>query len=81
MNENFEEPLFREISSGNLKSGNIIKASDAEVLGITKITIEEENEDGIKVVLKKDENDSVKEIKFICSCGHTKSILLDYTEQ
>ena len=80
MNESFEEPLFREITPGNVKSGNVIKASEAVVSGITKITIEEENEDGIKVVLKKDENDSVKEIKFICSCGHTKSIILDYTE-
>lgn len=80
MTDIFEEPSFREYQLPDKSSGNIVKASEAEVTGIAKITVEDEGEDGIKVLFKKDENDSVKEIKFICSCGHTKTIILDYSE-
>jgi len=80
MNDSFEEPTFREVTPPRKASGNIIKASDSELSGLTRISIDDENEDGIKVILKKDENDSVKEIKFICSCGQTKTIILDYSE-
>ena len=80
MNDTFEEPFFREINFTEKISGNIIKSCDAEVIGIAKISIEEDGEDGIKVILKKDEDDTVKEIKFICSCGNAKSIALDYSE-
>lgn len=80
MKENFEESLFKEISvHGNQKS-NIIKAAEAMISGFAKISINEESHDGVKIVLKKDKSDNIKEIKFICSCGQTKSILLDYNE-
>ncbi len=80
MNNSFEEPFFREVNFAEDTSGNIIKSKDAEITGVTKISIQEESDDGVKVILKKDENESVKEIKFICPCGSTKSIILDYTE-
>lgn len=79
MEKIFEEPLFREFKFPKT-SGNIIKNSNAEILGNIKITVEEETHNGVKIVLKKDENDNIKEIKFVCSCGETKSILLDYSE-
>lgn len=82
MNDNFEEPVFREIDkNSNLTSGNVIKAEKISVTGKTKITIEEESHEGVKFVMKKDTNDQIKEIKFICSCGQTKSLILDYSEE
>ncbi len=81
MQNDFEEPLFREFDSTDFKSSsNFIKASEANVVGKTKISVEEESHDGVKVILKKDSNDSIKEIKFVCSCGQTKSIILNYSE-
>ena len=80
MSDVFEEPLFREVNFTEKIAGNVIKAEDAELIGLAKISVQEESEDGVKVVLKKDENESVKEIKFMCSCGHTKTIVLDYSE-
>jgi hypothetical protein len=82
MNDNFEEPIFREIDkNSDLTSGNIIKAEKISITGKTKITIEEESHEGVKFVMKKDTNDQIKEIKFICSCGQTKSLILDYSEE
>lgn len=82
MNDSFEEPVFREIDkNSNLTSGNVIKAEKISVTGKTKITIEEESHEGVKFVMKKDTNDQIKEIKFICSCGQTKSLILDYSEE
>ncbi len=82
MEENFEEPIFREFSHYSSKAeGNIIKAENAEIYGRTKISVDEDSHDGVKVILKKDANDSIQEIKFVCSCGQTKSIILDYSEQ
>ena len=81
MNDKFEEPLFRELDKkSNLTSGNVIKSDKVTIAGKTKITIEEESNEGVKFVIKKDSNEQIKEIKFICSCGQTKSILLDYSE-
>ena len=81
MKESFLEPVYRELdSNGVKKSGNIIKAEEFEVKGYAKVTVEEESLGGVKFVLKKDENDVIKEIKFVCSCGQTKSVLLDYSE-
>ena len=81
MNDNFEEPVFREFDlPTNRNSKNFIKSSEATIVGKTKITVEEESHDGVKVILKKDANDSIKEIKFVCSCGQTKSIILDYSD-
>ncbi len=61
-------------------SKGVIKAPQAKIMGKTKITVEEEGHNGAKIIVKKDENDTIKEIKFICSCGKTKSIMLDYSE-
>ncbi len=78
---NFEEALFREFELREDNSQKrIIKSSKVDVKGKTKISIEEESQHGIKIVLKKDENDTIKEIKFVCSCGQSKSIILDYSE-
>ena len=77
----FEEPLFREFEvreEGSRKG--VIKSQSADLKGKTKVAVEEESQHGIKIILKKDENEIVKEIKFICSCGQSKSIILDYDE-
>lgn len=82
MENQFVDPLFREIDyQPQRNQGNVIKAGKAEVIGKTRITVEENSLDGVKIILKKDADDSIKEIKFLCSCGQTKSILLDYSEQ
>jgi len=78
---NFDDATFKEISFGNKGSGNIIKSEDVEIIGATKITVEEESHEGVKIVLNKDENDNIKEIKFVCSCGETKSVILDYSDE
>ena len=81
MKNEFKEPLFREFNYAmDENSGNFIKGSEAEVIGKTKISVEEESHEGVKIILKKDGNDSIKEIKFVCSCGQTKSVILDYSE-
>lgn len=79
MKENFEESLYKEIEFVKNSKG-VIKAPHAKIIGKSKISVEEEGHNGAKIVLKKDENDTIKEIKFICSCGKTKSIVLDYFE-
>ncbi len=78
---NFDDATFKEISFGCAGSGNIIKAEDVEIIGATKITVEEESHEGVKIILNKDENDNIKEIKFVCSCGETKSVILDYSDE
>ncbi len=78
MKEAFEEPLFREFAYIKNGDKNIIKNFDAHMAGKTKISIEEDSFDGVKVILKRDDNDSIKEIKFVCSCGQSKTIVFDY---
>jgi len=79
MEEEFKELTYREV--GDFKSsGNIIKKTDANITGKTKISVDEESEEGVKIILKKDGNDNIQEIKFVCSCGQTKTIVLDYNE-
>lgn len=79
MSIQMQEMLFEVINSNGLKNGkNVIKAEELQLEGKTKISFEEDDIDGIKIVLNKDENNNVREIKFICSCGQTKSIILDY---
>ncbi len=81
MKNEFEEELYREFSFEKSKlAGNLIKSDKAQMSGKTKISVEEESHEGVKIILKKDANDSIKEIKFVCSCGQTKSIILDYSE-
>ncbi len=76
-----QEMLFEVIKSNGLKNGkNVIKSEELQLEGKTKISFEEDEIDGVKIVLNKDENNNVREIKFICSCGQTKSIILDYGE-
>ncbi len=80
--KNFNEEIYKEISF-NIKpiDGNVIQADQVEIIGTSKITIEEESHEGVRIVLNKDSNDNIKEIKFVCSCGETKSVLLDYNEE
>ena len=76
----FEEIVFEEISHRNENGfGSVIKNHDVKIVGKSKITVEKDSEDGVKIVVKKDEEDNIRELKFICSCGETKSIILDYS--
>lgn len=80
-NKKFIEPIFKELEIEDHKhSNNIIKAHKSQIRGSKKVSVFEENVEGIKVILEKDKNDNIKEIKFQCSCGQTKSIVLDYTD-
>lgn len=80
--DNFNEEVFREITYQNTaRNGNLISADEVKVIGTSKISVEEESHEGVRIVLNKDSNDNVKEIKFICSCGETKSVILDYSEE
>jgi len=80
--DEFKNETFNEISYRSVKgAGNIIKAEDAKITGSLKINIEQESHDGVKIVLKKDDEENVKEIKFVCSCGETKSVILDYSDE
>ena len=80
--KNFNEEIYKEISFSNRPiDGNIIQADQVEIIGTSKITIEEESHEGVRIVLNKDSDDNIKEIKFVCSCGETKSVLLDYNEE
>ena len=81
MADNFDEIVYREVTSTNPGSrSNILKKEVAQYVGKTKISVEEENHEGVKIIIKKDASDNVREIKFVCSCGQTKSIMLDYSE-
>ncbi len=80
MLDTFEEEVFDEFKLPASKHSNLLKSKDANLVGKTKIVIGEESHDGVKFVLKKDENDIIKEIKFICTCGKTKTVYLDYSE-
>jgi len=81
MENQFEDSLFKDIYLKNKAcTGNLLKQSDIEITGVAKISVEDDDVDGIRIILKKDANDSIKEIKFVCSCGQTKSILLDYSD-
>jgi len=79
--DNFNEAVFREIDyKPKNKKSNVIKSGDFQIIGSTKISIEEETHEGVRIILNKDENDNIKEIKFVCSCGETKSVILDYSD-
>ncbi|MBU1101693.1 MAG: hypothetical protein KKA84_14935 [Bacteroidetes bacterium] len=80
MKEDFIDTIFNEYYNIDGKRSNVIKSAEAAIAGKTKISVEEESFDGVKIVLKKGEDETLKEIKFICSCGQTKSVLLDYSE-
>jgi hypothetical protein len=82
MEEEFNEALYKEIFIEDefKRKKNILKSNDVTIGGNKKISIDEELHTGVKILLEKDENDNIKEIKFYCSCGQTKSVVLDYTE-
>ena len=82
MTEEFEDMSYKEISYRDVpQSGSVIKSSNVSIIGVAKISIEEDSSDGVKIILKKDEHDNIKEIKFVCSCGETKSLMLDYAAE
>jgi hypothetical protein len=82
MKDNFEQVLYPEINyRENNKKRNVIKSADAKIQEAVSITVEEESVEGVKIILKKDKDENIKEIKFVCSCGQTKSIILDYNEE
>ena len=55
MKDQFAEPVFREINiDPSVNTGNLIKASKANVTGKTKISVEEEGQGSVKVILKKE---------------------------
>lgn len=81
LEEEFKDQEFVEINHRSLKGGgNVIKSKDVEIIGKAKISIEQDVHEGVKIVLKKDAHENIKEIKFICTCGETKSVILDYSE-
>lgn len=81
MSDTFVENTYREVLSNNTtNTGNVIKKNEIATKGQTKVEFHDEHDDSVKILLKKDENDQVQEIKFVCSCGETKSITLDYNE-
>jgi hypothetical protein len=80
--DSFNEEIYREIDfDSTALNGNLISSNDIKIIGSRKITIEEENHEGVKIVLNKDSEDNIKEIKFVCSCGETKTVLLDYNDE
>ena len=82
MKEEFKDQIYKEISYRNVKgSGNVIKSNDVKIIDKVKISVEEESFDGVKIILKKDSKDNIKEIKFVCTCGETKSVILDYSDE
>lgn len=82
MADSFEEFLYREMDgSSSKKSRNIIKAEKTKIIGNSKVDVEEDLHDGVKIIIVKDSNSNIKEIKFVCSCGQTKSVVLDYNEE
>jgi hypothetical protein len=81
MADSFEDTLFKDIFLKNKScTGNLFKHSEVDITGQTKVSVEDDELDGIRIILKKDSNDSIKEIKFVCSCGQSKSIILDYSD-
>lgn len=80
--DKFQDFIFREISYRDKDiNGNIIRGQKVNFKGSAKIEVEEESLDGVKIVLKKDAEENIKEIKFICSCGQTKTVMLDYDDE
>ncbi len=79
--EEFKDVPYDEISyREDGRIGNIIKGDSAKIEGKVKVSIQHDDLDDVKVILKKDEDDNIKEIKFVCSCGQTKTVILNYDE-
>ncbi|MCS7053486.1 MAG: hypothetical protein NZM09_07095 [Ignavibacterium sp.] len=74
-----EEMRFEIFNTNNLSSKKkVIKGEHTKVVGKVQVSFEEDSMDNVKIILNKDENNNIREIKFVCSCGHTKSLILDY---
>jgi hypothetical protein len=81
MKDLIDEAIFNSVTCKNgSRKSNLIKAEDVQVSGSSKICFEEDHAEGIKIILTIVDDNNIKEIKFICSCGQTKSISLDYSE-
>lgn len=81
MKDIIEEAIFNSVVCKNrTKNSSLIRAEDVQIAGSSKIVFEEDHAEGIKIILTKDSENNIKEIKFICSCGQTKSLALDYSE-
>ena len=78
--EEFVEPVYKEVTPVRQSMSNVLKSSDIKIMGDVKISVEEDSEDSVNIFLKKDAHDNIQEIKFICSCGKTKSLIMDYSE-
>ena len=82
MSNTFQDSFFNlATTASKTRKSNVIKSGDVIMQGTSQISFEEDAAEGIKIVLHKDEDGTLKEIKFICSCGQTKSLVLDYSEQ
>jgi hypothetical protein len=82
MFDSFSENSYREVGNINKAvSGNVLKKTTIHEVGNFRVEVHDEQDDGVKILLNKDENGEVKEIKFVCSCGETKVVVLDYNEQ
>ena len=81
MANEFEDIVYREMGFEKIVGKNLILAEDSKITGSSKICIEEDSHEGVKMILKKDAQDNIKEIKFVCNCGETKSVILDYNEE
>ncbi len=79
MSNIYEETVLKEFTAKKHNNG-VIKKEDISLNGKTKISVDEDEHTGVKIILKKDENDAIKEIKFVCACGESKSIILDYSD-
>ena len=82
MKKEFADAIFSKVTTDNMvKKGKVLKCGNFRVAGKAKIEVMEDSEDGVKIILNKDENDTIREIKFVCSCGQTKSLYLDYSDE
>lgn len=82
MSEYFQDSFFNvAMSTNKARKSNVLKSEDVIIQGVSQISYEEDHAEGIKFVLQKDGEGNLKEIRFICSCGQSKSIVLDYSEQ
>jgi len=80
MQDDFLEPIYDEIAPLSSSSKNILKSSEIKITGSAKLSMDEGSHDDVNIFIKKDANDNISEIKFICSCGKTKAIILDYSD-
>ncbi|HVO75258.1 MAG TPA: hypothetical protein VMT35_14605 [Ignavibacteriaceae bacterium] len=80
MNHTFDDMIFEEYKSPG-RNQTIIKSENANISGKIKFSIEADDQKGVKVIIKKDAEDNIKELKFLCKCGESKSIILDYDPQ